>query len=155
MLTLQILSMRYRAALTLTGLVAIGCALPRPAASAEAVRFAIAGVGEGNFGSAVFAVKPGTPPDGSRAPCLTLADGSRQNSDALLTWMKSNSAGAALATRPNATVTVLEDQGELEKGVYRLVDITVRSFRLVADRDLSDPRLGGAEINCDAIEVAF
>lgn len=134
-------------------LLAVGVGLPGSAVSAEAMRFAIEGVGDGQFGKAALAVAPGSKSDQGRSLCLTLGEGSPDNADALLTWMRSNSAGAALATKPDATLTVLADQGGLKKGVYRLTEITVKTVRLAADRDLSDPRLEGAEINCHSVEV--
>ena len=134
-------------------LLAVGIALPGSAVSGEVVRFAIEGVGDGQFGKAVLAVAPGSKSDQGRSLCLTLGEGSPDNADALLIWMRSNSASAALATKPDATLTVLADQGGLKKGVYRLTEITVKTVRLAADRDLSDPRLEGAEINCNSVDV--
>lgn len=134
-------------------LLALGISLPGWAVAGEPMRFAIEGVGDGQFGKAALAVAPGSKSDQGRSLCLTLGEGSADNADDLLTWMRSNSASAALATKPDATLTVLADQGGLKKGVYRLTEITVKTVRLAADRDLSDPRLEGAEINCHSVEV--
>lgn len=134
-------------------LLAVGIGLPATAVSGDAIRFAVEGVGDGRFGKAALAVAPGSKSDQGRSLCLTLGEGSRDNADALLTWMRSNSASAALATKPDATLTVLADQGGLKKGVYRLTEITVKTVRLASDRDLSDPRLEGAEINCHSVEL--
>ena len=130
----------------------LGFPISLSAASPDPVLFDVEDVGSGVFKSAQMLVKPGDALDGRRALCLTLAGGSFRNSDELLEWMRSNRSGAALADRPSATVTVPDDRPGIAKGVYRLDNITVRSFRLVADRDLTDPRLGAAEINCDAVE---
>ena len=133
--------------------------LPASAASAPAnFRFAIDGVGAGNFADAQLAKNPAAAAGNEEHPdslCLTLEGGSSDNPSTLLQWVKSNDAGGALATHPDATLTVLSDHDGLKKGVYRLTDITVRQFRLKADRDMSDTRLEGAEINCDSVDDAM
>ena len=133
------------------------CALiPALAASAPGnVKFAIEGVGGGTFAEAQLTPNPGVPEETPEPLCLTLAGGSPDNPKVLLQWMESNDAGAALAERPDATLTVMRDQDGLKKGVYRLSDITIRQVRLASDRNLGNPRLEGAEVNCDGVEDAL
>jgi hypothetical protein len=131
------------------------CTLPVSAAPSPGVRFAIDGVGSGTFADAQLAANPGGTEEQPDSLCLTLEGGSPDNPSALLEWAKSNDAGGALASHPDATLTVLDDRGNLKKGVYRLTDITVRQFRMKADRDMSKTRLEGAEINCDSVDDAM
>ncbi|TDU25597.1 hypothetical protein DFR24_4037 [Panacagrimonas perspica] len=144
-------------------LTAAGCAalslLMAPAATSsdeasrdpDALEFAIEGVGKGTFDEAVLAEAPAQSQKGAGHLCVTLAGGSRSNPPALLKWVGSNSAGAALATRPDATLRVPAARKDLEPGTYHLSGVTVRKFTQKSDRDLTHPRLAGVEVKCETI----
>ena len=152
-------SNRFRRSGVVASLAAALCAgalFPASAApSAANVRFAVDGVGGGTFTEARLAANPGAPEETPAPLCLTLAGGSPDNPEGLIEWMKSTDAGGALASRQDATLTVRDDQKGLKKGVYRLSDVSVRQFRLQANRDMTKPRLEGVEINCDGVEDAL
>jgi len=116
------------------------------------VQFEITGVGMGIFANAAIASKPGTGNGTDRRLCLTLEGGSRDNSLALIKWVKSNSAGVALASKPEAMLTVTQNQNGLRKGQYHFSHITVDDYTEKADQDLSHPRLDGLKVRCDSLE---
>jgi hypothetical protein len=122
------------------------------AADLGAVTFAINGVGTGTFANAVIASKPGRGSGQYGALCVTLEGGFRDNSPALISWLASNSAGAALSTKPDALLTVPINEHGLRKGEYHLASITVDDYTKKADQDLSHPRLDSVKVKCDTLQ---
>jgi hypothetical protein len=151
--------LRRRLQLVATGCAAISLLMASAATASDeasrdpdALEFAIEGVGKGTFDDAVLATAPTGDAAGQSHLCVTLSGGSRSNTPALLKWVGSNSAGAALASRPDATLTVPKGRDGLESGVYHLSGITVLKFTEKSDRDLTHPRLAGVEVKCETIK---
>jgi len=136
-------------------LAVVAAALAATAAAtpgAGAVTFKIKGVGMGVFANATIASKPGKGNGTDSGLCVTLEGGSRDNSPALISWLNSNSAGAALASKPDASLTVPTSQNGLRKGVYHLSHITVDDYTKKADQDMSHPRLEAVKVKCETLE---
>lgn len=117
----------------------------------DALEFAVEGVGKGTFDDGVLTTESAQARTGASRLCVTLAGGSRNNSPALLNWVSSNDAGAALASRPDATLKVPRARKGLEAGTYHFSGITIQKFTMKSDRDLTNPRLDGVEVKCEAM----
>ncbi len=119
----------------------------------DALEFQVDGVGRASFETAVVAPHPGKGENGHTGLCMSLEGGSRSNTPDMLKWVGSNSAGGALASKPDATLTVPVAIHGLAAGTYHLHGITVGEFTQKADRDLTHPRLAGVQVKCESMEA--
>ena len=117
------------------------------------VTFQINGVeGKALFAKAIIVPKPASGDRPADKLCVSLEGGSRNNTDALAKWLRSNESGAALASRPDAVLTIKQGENDQKAKVYNLVHVTVKDFTEKTDPDMSHPRIDAVKVRCDKLE---